>query len=641
MAGDSNDGGVKCAALFEPVSVVDQDDEEDNNNDDDDNTYYSSNHHNDSRTLPSSHPNSRVELVPLKHVVGNPLNDESLEPPPPLESATIPSSSNDEEEEDNVRRARRLLYVSHALAQGSEVAWQFFLALVLAACTNYQSMVLVSTYGLTVNLAVVLLAPALGRSIDDRASKHSRLRTARRFIVCENLCVLVATVCCYLLLVSPNNAADSYLVDTAADNDDDHHDDSDRNNNWFRARLEHVPTDAPSVVALVILHVTGAAAQVMDQAFLVAMERDWVVVLSRSAAAAHNAATTENDEATTFHQWLSDTNVAMKQIDLSCKVAAPAVVGLLIPMLSTAPRGQGDDETRYYDFEWACWGIGALNVAALVVEFVCTTRVYRLVPALAVKETVNTTTMFSDDPTKQQKGGASKAEPSCTIHEHNADKNNDYNPPQQEQRCFGLKAVVPQGLYVYLQQASAWGGLGLALLYTNSLTMQNGIMTTYLLYRGLTLEVVGILRAVASAIGLLGTVVYHLSAKHLSLEATGLWSVSYQFGCLTLALLSLSIPNDDVLTLSLLIGCVCFSRIGLWVYDIAVTQLQQQEVPDHIRGQVGGVQSSLNNGFNLISFLLGILFPDPNDFFIYVSAGVISVGTATGLFLFGVYLPRR
>ena len=191
-----------------------------------------------------------------------------------------------------------------------------------------------------------------------------------------------------------------------------------------------------------------------------------------------------------------------------------------------------------------------------------------------------------------------------------------------------------------MQQASAFGGLGLAMLYTNSLTMGNGIMTTYLLYRGLDLELVGVLRGIASAIGLLGTFVYHCSVKLWSLETTGLWSVSYQFGCLAVALLSLSIPND-VATLTLLIGCVCLSRIGLWVFDIAVTQLQQQEVPAHIRGQVGGVQSSLNNGFSLVAFLIGILFPNPKDFFIYVSAGVLSVGTAVMLFLFGVFLPRK
>jgi len=121
---------------------------------------------------------------------------------------------------------------------------------------------------------------------------------------------------------------------------------------------------------------------------------------------------------------------------------------------------------------------------------------------------------------------------------------------------------------------------------------------------------------------------------------TGLWSVSYQFGCLAVALLSLSIAND-IAALTLLIGCVCLSRIGLWVFDIAVTQLQQQEVPAHIRGQVGGVQSSLNNGFSLVAFLIGILFPNPKDFFIYVSAGVLSVGTAVMLFLCGVFLPRK
>jgi iron-regulated transporter 1 len=87
----------------------------------------------------------------------------------------------------------------------------------------------------------------------------------------------------------------------------------------------------------------------------------------------------------------------------------------------------------------------------------------------------------------------------------------------------------------------------------------------------------------------------------------------------------------------MLIGGVCASRVGLWVFDISITQLMQEYVPAPIRGVVGGVQQSANAFFGLLAFVLGIFFPKPDEFHIYVTAGYVSVGIATLVYIFGVY----
>ena len=66
--------------------------------------------------------------------------------------------------------------------------------------------------------------------------------------------------------------------------------------------------------------------------------------------------------------------------------------------------------------------------------------------------------------------------------------------------------------------------------------------------------------------------------------------------------------------------------------------MMQESVPDGVRGVVGGVQQSLNAFFNLLSFLLGILFPSPSQFYVYVVAGYGSVGVAMLLFGFGTFM---
>jgi len=67
----------------------------------------------------------------------------------------------------------------------------------------------------------------------------------------------------------------------------------------------------------------------------------------------------------------------------------------------------------------------------------------------------------------------------------------------------------------------------------------------------------------------------------------------------------------------------------------------QERIPESIRGVTGGVQKSLNAFFGLLAFVLGILFPSPEDFYIYVSAGYSSVAIALILYTFSIFLTYK
>ena len=164
-------------------------------------------------------------------------------------------------------------------------------------------------------------------------------------------------------------------------------------------------------------------------------------------------------------------------------------------------------------------------------------------------------------------------------------------------------------------------------------------MMAYLVWRGMAFATVGVWKGVASAIGLLGTVVYAYSVKMMSVEKTVMWSISFQFSCLTISYASLFVRNF-VLSSAMLIGGVISSRVGLWVFDVAITQMMQQYIPEDVRGVVGGVQKALNAFFGLFAFVLGIIFPNPKEFYIYVLSGYSSVGIALVLYAFGIYFRR-
>lgn len=233
----------------------------------------------------------------------------------------------------NMEQARRLLYLSHLFNQFSENAWQFCIVLFLAAFSNYESLVLVSTYGMVSELLVCALAPSIGRIIDNT----DRLLVARAFIGIENLAVVSATLFCYLLLSNREEEPSA------------------RELNEYSGRTQGLPSDQKSILLLIGIHVLGALARVFDSGFVVAIERDWVVMMSLSLP---------DFSPEKQKLWLTETNVNMKQIDLGCSIVAPAFAGLIVAFLDN-----GSDPHHGSDLRGAAVFVGFLNVLALIVEY--------------------------------------------------------------------------------------------------------------------------------------------------------------------------------------------------------------------------------------------------------------------------------
>jgi len=94
-------------------------------------------------------------------------------------------------------------------------------------------------------------------------------------------------------------------------------------------------------------------------------------------------------------------------------------------------------------------------------------------------------------------------------------------------------------------------------------------------------------------------------------------------------------PPVSYLSLVLLLSGIILARIGLWGFDLTITQLIQESVAETERGVFNGVQSSLNNLMDLLIYVLVLVFPLPNQFgiLVLISAAFIT----TGYLLFFVY----
>ena len=469
-----------------------------------------------------------------------------------------------ENDEILLRGSRKLLYLSHFGNQFSELAWQFCLVIWLAQVTHYESLIFVSTYGVTLQAMVCVGTPIFGRYIDEMARKGKRSLLTTRLIAAENICVLLATLCCAYLILGIDNPTGDGINDDASNNG--------QNPSWQK----------PSTLCLLlVIHILGGMAQVLDRSFLVAVERDWIVVMAEAAG--------ENKD-----NWLSQTNVALKQIDLTCQVVAPAVTGWVLTLL---PTGFG-----------VLW-VGLCNCLALIVEWVSMKTIASMLPMLDQAKDI-------------------------VVHEEEEDNSlSELDSPNNDQE------KTMKSLQLYFRQSMAFAGLGLALLYFNVLTF-SGMMTAYLVSEGMSISTIGMWRGFSSVIGLLATFFYHQSAKMFSLQVTALWSIVWEFLCLSLTFASIFV-DDKTIQLTLLIGGVIPSRIGLWVYDIAVTQLFQKSVAEMVRGQVGGTQMSLNALMEMLPFGLAFIYHKPSQFYVLIIGGYVAVAAAMLLFIIGFYLPHQ
>jgi len=373
----------------------------------------------------SLHPTDNTTGANGKH------HDEQEVPIAGEQSPLVGNGSSDSA--DRLKHARRLLYVSHLCSQFSEVAWQFCLILFLAAFANYGSLILVSTYGLVSGIAVCLTGSKAGRFIDG----ENRLFVAQRFIWTENVSVLIATLFCYVLLERTKTAGDVPFTANA----------DPAWSYWFRSRLDGVPLDGVSVAMLIGIHILGSIARILDRGFVVAIERDWIVVMSRLASPSYDLEPTRSlsQHSTGQHMpdeaeraWLSTTNVAMKQIDLSCKVVAPAIAGFFI-----AAFDDGTNPSHGGDLSGAAVLVGLVNAAALVVEYVCTARIYALIPDLATK---------------------APPRPSSRVNLYKEGEEDDDRPEPPTVGCGIFKITIPEGLEIYFEQSVSPGGLALSLL---------------------------------------------------------------------------------------------------------------------------------------------------------------------------------
>ncbi|URD93947.1 solute carrier family 40 member [Musa troglodytarum] len=483
------------------------------------------------------------------------------------------------------------LYTGHFLARWGARMWEFSVGLYMINIWP-DSLLFTALYGVIESASTVIFGSIVGTLVD----KLTYLQVLRLWLLTQNLSFVVAGCSVTVLLVYNGLMSTAYV-------------------NFM--------------LLVVVVNISGAVGKLSTLAGTILIEREWVVVIS----------TGQQPEV------LTKMNSVIRRIDLICKLLAPVFSGFIISFISLKASA----------VILALW-----NTLSVWLQYWLLTSVYNGIPALGESSQRRNAKVISID---------------CLASSSIIEENENCICPDERSMVAeesDQKITVAERLSVipcfdawvlYSRQEVVLPGVALALLYFTVLRLQNDqfaasqsainvkhirhlshifgtLMTATLEWKGIPAYVIGLARGISAIVGIAATVVYPIVHSHISTLRTGLWSIWSQWCFLLVCVASIWMHNN-ITSAWMLMGGVAASRLGLWMFDLAVMQQMQDHVPESDRCIVGGVQNSLQSMLDLLSYVMGMVISDPKDFGQLVLLSFLLVSSAAVLYTVHVYRVRK
>ncbi|XP_004601277.2 solute carrier family 40 member 1 isoform X2 [Sorex araneus] len=515
--------------------------------------------------------------------------------------------------------AKFLLYLGHSLSTWGDRMWHFAVSVFLVELYG-NSLLLTAVYGLVVAGSVLVLGAIIGDWVD----KNARLKVAQTSLVVQNVSVILCGVILMMVFLHKNELLNMY-------------------HGWVLTSCY--------IMIITIANIANLA----STATAITIQRDWIVVVAGEDRSK-----------------LADMNATIRRIDQLTNILAPMAVGQIMTFGSPVI---------------GCGFISGWNLVSMCVEYFLLWKVYQKTPALATKAALKVEeaelkqlNLHKETEPKPLEGTHLMGEKDPNIHdlEH-----------EQEPSC-GSQMAEPfrtfrDGWVSYYNQPVFLAGMALAFLYMTVLGF-DCITTGYAYTQGLSGSILSILMGASAITGIMGTVAFTWLRRKCGLIRTGLISGFAQLSCLILCVVSVFMPgspldltvspfedirsrfieadsipaaistetpevllttemlttngsdpnvfsamsakSESMISVSLLFAGVIAARIGLWSFDLTVTQLLQENVIESERGIINGVQNSMNYLLDLLHFIMVILAPNPEAFglLVLISVSFVAMG---------------
>nr|XP_047129718.1 solute carrier family 40 protein member 1 [Hydra vulgaris] len=451
--------------------------------------------------------------------------------------------------------------------------WNFAVGLYLIKLTP-GSLQLTAIYGAVVFGTIILFAPSIGSWID----RSNRLFVMRTLLLLQN-----GLIICSALFIS--------LI------------------------LFRVTSDIKIITFFKVMIIFfGAAANLAFKGEEISISRDWVVVICQN----------NKDK-------LTKINAQMRRIDLTVAIIAPIAIGSLMSWISDLS------------------GIGLIcgwNILSVFSEYLQLRHVHNIVPELTKKL-------------------AKEYEP--IPNENEPYVNESINETRFTEKVIQFRIFEKLKFSyivwkIYRKQSVFLAGVALAVLCLTALGFSS-ITVGYAYSQSVKEIYVSILFGSGALSGIFGTFLFPFIRNKLGLVKCGVVALGFECTMLLLCVASIWAPGSpsnlkilkkyetesslnssffshhqnstktqlpattsySYVSIYLLMVGIVLSRAGLWMFDLTITQLQQENVEEEHRGVVGGVQFSFNSILNLMQYILTMVFFKPEDFgiLILISFGAV------------------
>ncbi|CAG0921500.1 unnamed protein product [Notodromas monacha] len=454
---------------------------------------------------------------------------------------------------------RILLLISHTLATWGNALWSFAIGLYFVILLP-GSLSLTAVYGLVLAVSVLLLGSTIGFWIDHTP----RLKAARTALLVQNGSVVI----CAAVLIA--------LLSFSAQ---------------WEAQGLHNLVIVFQVIVVLIADVASLAAE--SQRLI--LERDWIVVISGQD-----------------HADLARMNSLFKSIYLIAGIAAPFLVGSVMSLLSPLT---------------AAVFLAAWNIVSLTIEYILLMLILKKVPQLSV-------------PRSQER---KISENTPLLHSEKVEEvagSGDDNKEEPHQKNWFFASL--EAWKIYFTHPVFPAGFGLACLYMTVLGFDS-VTTGYMYSQGVPEWMLGATTGIGSIFGIIGATIFPCFRACLGLPLSAITGFALlnilTSGAIVASFLPGSpfevytgfiapsnastnssapslptLPIEENMSIGTFIVCLVVARTGLWIADLSVTQSMQETIQPELRGEINGVQSSVNHLMEVIKFGLVTALPKPPVF---------------------------
>ncbi|XP_077393139.1 solute carrier family 40 member 1 [Festucalex cinctus] len=517
--------------------------------------------------------------------------------------------------QDFFTSSKFLIYLGHALSTWGDRMWNFAVAVFLVELYS-NSLLLTAVYGLVLAGSVLLLGAIIGDWVD----RNPRLKVAQTSLIAQNACVMVCGIILMVVFRFKEQLMEVY-------------------NGWLLT--------ACYVLVISIANMANLASTAMS----ITIQRDWVVVVAGQDSSK-----------------LADMNATVRIIDQLTNILAPMLVGQIM---------------AFGSHFIGCGFISGWNLFSMFMEYMLLWKVYQKTPALAVKagqKERREHELKELRPLKESETGQSPEESSQPLMNAPVPAVKTEAPPKEHGCCDQVLETLrtfKAGWEAYYNQSIFFAGMSLAFLYMTVLGF-DCITTGYAYTQGLNGSILSLLMGASAVSGICGTVAFTRVRKKCGLIRTGFISGMAQLSCLMLCVFSVFAPGSpfdlsvspfrdiyhlvgektvpeaervigdliggnvtatgapteelpsSYVSVSLLFAGVIAARVGLWSFDLTVTQLIQENVIESERGVINGVQNSMNYLLDLLHFIMVILAPNQEAFglLVIISVSFVAAGHA-------------